>query len=165
VKHCVRRYKSVFWARASRCIFPKPGSIGLSRLEDRTLSTATSDLWLSGAACKHPLPEALRPAAGLARSSEEWGRFYQALFIHAELSEPASNQVMRRWCGLYSTRSGLMLADKTPWRPTGVGCSTSMAPSSWHSGHLPFSHSRLVPLQLIMHRYRQTGLSDLEQQL
>src|SRR5579859_6044620 len=96
--------------------------------------------------------------------SEEWGRFYDAFFSHLELREPASNQVMETLVADFIHRGAELSA----------GRQTSLA-SYWRwilylygpqmlaqLGTFRFLITELVPLQLIMNRYRQSGIGDLD---
>jgi hypothetical protein len=110
-----------------------------------------------------PKPPETRPA-DWQDQSEEWGRFYNACFSYLHLTEPASNKVMETLVADFIQRG----AELSAGRQTGLA-------SYWrwilylhgpqilaHLGTFRFLITELVPLQLIMKRYRQTNIDEIE---
>ncbi|GHO93899.1 hypothetical protein KSF_039470 [Reticulibacter mediterranei] len=112
---------------------------------------------------RQPKPPETRPT-DWQDQSVEWGHFYDACFSYLHLTEPASNQVMETLVADFIQRG----AELSAGRQTGLA-------SYWrwilylygpqilaHLGTFRFLITELVPLQLIMRRYRQTNIDEID---
>jgi len=99
--------------------------------------------------------------------SEQWGRFYSALFFHLELRTPDSNQVMETLVADFIQR-GAELSDGKQrglaayWRWILYLYGPQILA---HLGTFRFLITELVPLQLIMKRYREGSLDGADDNL
>jgi hypothetical protein len=96
--------------------------------------------------------------------SEQWGRFYSALFFHLELRTPDSNQVMETLVADFIQRG----AELSDGKQTGLAAYWRWILYLYgpqilaHLGTFRFLITELVPLQLIMKRYRETSFDDMD---